>query len=248
MCQNRHISDALLNIKTTRRRVVHALPSFAAAAPSIKHTNAPRAVSLAPTRTRARVCDFRCARVLEGEATGSLIALGGYFVVCAARGGPFFPDGTLETPAIVRNFIIRCSNARRPLITRSILGFRTIIRSLLTFSFLVILKIRLIISNCEWRIFGCVARAAKRARVALFPPEEDNSLSLSLSLSPQMFTSISWRIFEEARSKRVWSISSTFEYALPFPPRAALSFFPFPFPLLPHSLSFSLSLCFSGST
>jgi len=67
MCQNRHISDALLNIKATRR-VVHALPSFAAAAPSIKHTNAPRAVSLAPTRMRARVCDFRCARVLEGEA------------------------------------------------------------------------------------------------------------------------------------------------------------------------------------
>jgi len=93
MCQNRHISDALLNIKTTRR-VVHALPSFAAAAPSIKHTNAPRAVSLAPTRVRARVCDFRCARVLEGGTTGSLIALGGYFVVCAARGGPFFVDGT----------------------------------------------------------------------------------------------------------------------------------------------------------
>lgn len=34
-----------------------------------------------------------------------------------------------------------------------------------------------------------------------------------------MFTSISWRIFEEARSKRVWSISSTFEYVPPFPPR-----------------------------
>lgn len=42
-----------------------------------------------------------------------------------------------------------------------------------------------------------------------------------------MFTSISWRIFEEARSKRVWSISSTFEYTPPFPPRAVLSFFPF---------------------
>jgi len=51
---------------------------------------------------------------------GSLIALGGYFVVCAARGGPFFLDRVGETPAIVRNLIIRCSNARRPLITRAL--------------------------------------------------------------------------------------------------------------------------------
>lgn len=39
-----------------------------------------------------------------------------------------------------------------------------------------------------------------------------------------MFTSISWRIFEEARSKRVWSISSTFEYVPPFPPSIFLRF------------------------
>lgn len=76
----------------------------------------------------------------------------------------------------------------------------------------------------------------------LFPVEEDNSRSLSLS--PQMFTSISWRIFEEARSKRVWSISSTFEYASPFPPRTGLSFFPFFSPSI-SSLFFSLSLSLS---
>lgn len=35
------------------------------------------------------------------------------------------------------------------------------------------------------------------------------------SRSPQMFTSIFRGIFEEARSKRVWSISSTFEYESP---------------------------------
>ena len=50
------------------------------------------------------------------------------------------------------------------------------------------------------------------------------------SRSPQMFTSIFRRIFVEARSKRVWSISSTFEYDL------------FPSVSLSFSLSLSLSL------
>lgn len=76
--------------------------------------------------------------------------------------------------------------------------------------------------TCKIFIFFCVARAVKRIHrisfVRLFSAGKDNSRS------SQMFTSISWRIFEEARSKRVWSISSTFEYVPPFPPRAGSTF------------------------
>lgn len=61
-------------------------------------------------------------------------------------------------------------------------------------------------------------------RFPLAPVGQDNSRS------PQMFTSIFRRIFEEARSKRVWSISSTFEYRpfslfLPFALSGARAFF-----------------------
>jgi hypothetical protein len=151
----------------------------------------------------------------------------------------------LECAPAINNARARASFAR----------FREIIRSLLRFPFVTA---RRPLKNPRARQSAIANRAAERicsdvlhaqrTALALFPRKIILSLPLSLSLSlslfpsPQMFTSISWRIFEEARSKRVWSISSTFEYAPPFPPRAALSFFPFPFPFL------SLFLCFSGST